>query len=486
MNSVSISKIDPSLSLKKICSQKENQFFERKSARIASKDLAHHISAFANAGGGVVVVGVEDNGDISGVSATSENALRKSAIEFISNPPKMEIENYSCKDANGNDCIILLFHISSSADEIVVLKTGEAYLRVGDSSIKLTHEQFLSLEYSRGIKSFETRIVEDATLEDLDDNLIQQYIEMLNASVSSAFDILRGRGLIKGTTDHPQITVAAVLLFGRIPTQFLPSARVRFLKYEGIAAGVGTGFNVVKDITIEKPLHLLLTEARQIISSQMREFQRLDKNGQFVKVSEYPDFAWLEGLVNAVTHRDYSISGDYIRISMFDDRIEFRSPGCLPSIVTIDNIKTTRFSRNPIIARVLSDFGWVRELNEGVKRIYVDMENYFLDPPIFSEPNGNTVSLLLKNNIAVRAMRKAEASIHSLSDKWQELSSLDREIVFYIANLGSCTPMVLERLTNKTRPTITKHIKKLNEQGILVEHSSSVNDPTKYYTVNYE
>lgn len=476
--------IDPSLSLEKLRFQKENHYFDRKSARISPKDLAHHFSAFANAGGGVVAVGIEDNGEITGVSAEQENTFRKGVMEYFSNPPKVEIEILPYKDSLGGNCNILLFHISSSSDEIVVLKSGDAYLRVGDSSKKLTPEQFLSLEYSRGIKSFETRIVADATLEDLDESLIKQYAEMLNPSASSSLDILRGRGLIKGKAEHPQITVAAILLFGRVPTQFLPSARIRFLKYEGVSAGVGVGFNVVKDITIEKPLHLLLTEARQVISSQMREFQRLDKNGKFVKVSEYPDFAWLEGLVNAVTHRDYSISGDYIRISMFDDRIEFLSPGSLPSIVTIDNIKTTRFSRNPIIARVLGDFGWVRELNEGVKRIYVDMENFFLDPPIFSEPNGNTVSLLLKNNIAVRALRVTEASILGISDKWRKLSSLDREIVYYVANISRCTPRRLDQLINKSRPTITNHTKKLVEQGILIEHSTSSNDPTKYYTVN--
>ena len=67
------------------------------------------------------------------------------------------------------------------------------------------------------------------------------------------------------------------------------------------------------------------------------------------------------------------MTGSYIKVSMFDDRLEILSPGKLPSIVTIDNIRDTRFSRNPRIARVLTEFGWVRELNEGVKRIYEDM-----------------------------------------------------------------------------------------------------------------
>ncbi|MPN31470.1 hypothetical protein SDC9_178944 [bioreactor metagenome] len=215
----------------------------------------------------------------------------------------------------------------------------------------------------------------------------------------------------------------------------------------------------------------------------MREFQQLDKDGKFKKIPEYPEFAWLEGVVNAVVHRDYSISGDYIRVSMYDDRIEFSSPGKLPSIVTVDNIRETRFSRNPIIARVLTDFGWVRELNEGVKRIYLDMEAYFLEPPLFSEP-GITVKLILKNNIAMRAVRKLEAIKGVVSeDVWNELDSLEQNIILYVANIKNCTPKDLIELTKKSRKSINIRLKNLVEKGILIDHSSSRRDPTKFYTV---
>ena len=477
------SKIDPSLNLKKITTQIEGQYFDRKSARLSPKDLSHHLSAFSNAAGGVLAIGVEDDGEITGITTAQENVLRKAASEFLVVPPAMQIEILSCTSDAGVTSKIMLIHIAPCSDNVIKLKSGEVYLRVGDSSKKLTPEQYVSLEYSKGIKSFETNIIDEATFDDLDQDLIKQYIDKLGISVGSAEDILKARGLIRTKNGKSQITVAAILLFGKIPTQFLPCARVRFLKYEGISAGVGTAFNVVKDITIEKPLHILLTEMQIILKSQMREFQRLDRDGKFVKVPEYPDFAWLEGLVNAVTHRDYSISGDYIRISMFDDRIEFLSPGKLPSIVTVKNIRTTRFSRNPIIARVLSDFGWVRELNEGVKRIYVDMENLFLDPPEFSEPNGNTVSLLLRNNIAVRSIRTAETSISALTDMWKNLSGLDRELIYYIANIDHCTPKNLDSVVARSRPTITSHLKQLVALGAIIEHSSSPNDPTKYYTV---
>lgn len=480
---MTISKIDPAISIDRLRFDKEGQYFDRKSERLAAKDFAHHLSAFANASGGLIAIGIEDDGKITGVSAERENVFRQAAFDFMHIPPVYNVETIVCDDDNGIHHNILLFHIENSANEIIKLKNGEAYLRVGDASRKLSAEQFLALEYTKGIKSFESRIVEDATIDDLDWELIDKYTMQLNPSVSSALDILKGRGLIKEKKGDFNITVAAILLFGKYPSQYLPSARVRFLRYEGTAAGVGANLNIVKEVNIEKALPLLIEAARNLLESQMREFQQLGRNGVFKKIPEYPAFAWLEGLVNAVAHRDYSIQGDHIRISMFDDRIEFSSPGRLPSIVTVDNIQTTRFSRNPMIARVLSDMGWVRELNEGVKRIYTDMASFFLDPPSFSEPNGNTVLLVLKNNIAARSARRMESQKLVFDQCWDCLSTLDRELVYYIANIEKCTPRLLTDLTEKSRPTITNHLRKLLLLDIIEENGTSPRDPTKYYTI---
>lgn len=480
---MAISNIDPTLSIEKLQTMTESQFFDRKSARLTAKDFSHQLSAFANASGGLVVIGIEDDGKITGVTEDKENAFRQAAFDNLQVPPEYKIEVIPCVMNSGETGNIMLFHIAPSANEIIKLKNGDAYLRVGDSSRKLNAEMLAALEYSKGIRSYESRIVDDATIDDLDKELIEQYTKLLGTTASSSLDLLKGRGLIKGKDGQYKITVAAILLFGKAPTQFLPGARVRFLRYEGITAEVGTRFNLVKDITIECPLHQLLTEGRRLLESQMREFQQLGRDGVFKKIPEYPTFAWLEGLVNAVAHRDYSLQGDYIRITMFDDRIEFSSPGRLPSIVTVDNIQTTRFSRNPMIARVLSDFGWVRELNEGVKRIYTDMASFFLDPPTFSEPNGNTVLLVLRNNIAARSMRRMESQKVLFDQRWDSLSALDKELVYYIANIDKCTPRTLWELTEKSRPTITAHLKKLLELNMIVEHGTSPRDPTKYYTI---
>lgn len=278
-----ISKIDPTLTLKKITSMSEGQFFDRKSYRLAAKDFAHQLSAFANASGGMVAIGIENDGTVTGITDGVENDFRKAAFDFLQIPPDYHIEKVPCILDSGVEGNILLFHISPSANEIIKLKNGDAYLRVGDSSRKLSAEQLVALEYSKGIKSYESRIIDGATLDDLNQELVNQYTNILNPSISSWLDVLKSRGLIKEKDGEYKITVAAMLLFGKTPTQYLPGARVRFLRYEGIIAEVGTKFNLVKDVTIENPLHLLLTESQKLLESQMREFQQLGRDGVFKK-----------------------------------------------------------------------------------------------------------------------------------------------------------------------------------------------------------
>ena len=117
-----------------------------------------------------------------------------------------------------------------------------------------------------------------------------------------------------------------------------------------------------------------------------------------------------------MTHRVYALSGDYIRIRMYDDRLIIESPGKLPYPVTIKNIKNTRSSRHPAIARVLTEMGWIRELNEGVKRIFSDMAALFLRPPTYKvEAEFGSLRLELKNNILVRQERFKEQAIQHIS-----------------------------------------------------------------------
>lgn len=179
------------------------------------------------------------------------------------------------------------------------------------------------------------------------------------------------------------------------------------------------------------------------------------------------------------------MSGSYIKVAMYDDRLEIESPGKLPNIVTLDNIRETRYSRNPRISRVLTDFGWVRELNEGVKRIYSDMEDFFLEDPIYSEPD-QAVKLVLKNNIVMRQLRQKDRTVDQIgSDIWDELDELDRKIITIIANKGVTNRSTLEEYTGKSGRTIITHVNKLIQMDILLANGNKY-DPARTYSMNLQ
>ena len=174
---------------------------------------------------------------------------------------------------------------------------------------------------------------------------------------------------------------AAILLFGKEPQQYFKRARVRFIRYEGTEARVGAQMNVVKDKIFEGRILQIVEQSIDFVRDQIKEHTYLGREGKFVTESEYPEFAWKEIIVNAIAHRDYSIKGTDIQIKMFDDHFTVESPGTLPGIVRINNMRQVHFSRNPKIAEVLHEYEYVREYGEGVDRLYNEMKEAGLPSP---------------------------------------------------------------------------------------------------------
>ncbi|MDO4280183.1 MAG: ATP-binding protein, partial [Peptococcaceae bacterium] len=266
-------------------------------------------------------------------------------------------------------------------------------------------------------------------------------------------------------------------------SQFYPNCRIRFIRYDGNYAGVGTNINIIKDKNIEACLPNIIVEAKAFIASQLREFTALDQmNGRFQVVPEYPEFAWLEGIVNAVTHREYALTGCYITVAMYDDRLEIISPGKFPSFVTVENIRETRFSRNPRISRVLTEFGWVRELNEGVKRIYAEMEAFFLEDPVYSETYQD-VKLVLKNNMVMRTMRQIDRTKNLFGvECWNDLDDLERHILTYMGSKKRVTRSELATYTGKSDRTVTTRLNRLMAQNVI-RRNGGKNDPHQTYEI---
>lgn len=464
----------------------EDQYFDRKSSRIKPKDIAQHLCAFANGNGGCLAIGIADNGEIEGFNDLGDdkiNDLLKVPFDFCQPTPKYKYEILEINNKSGALDKVLLFHVEPSSNKIIKTTSGDVYLRIGDSSKKLAYDDIKNLEYDKGERLYEEELVERSSLSDIDSDVLNAYKNKLKTNLTDE-EILDARGFIY----EGKLTVAGAVLFAKNPEKFFPSCRIRFIRYDGLEGKVGTEMNIIKDINIYGSIHKMLEEAKSVIAAQLRDFQSLNpKTGKFDIVTEYPEFAWQEGIVNAVTHRDYSIKGEHIKVIMYDDRLEILSPGKLPNIVNIKNLKYTRYSRNPKIARVLSEFGWVKELNEGVKRIYKEMSDYFLDEPKFSEPNMNSLKLTLKNNIVMRKIRNMEQmSAQFTPELWDTLSSDEITAIELAYKHNKVTTKMLEDELGRDIRVTRKILNTLRDKKILEWNGTSKNDPKQYYKISNE
>lgn len=363
----------------------EGQTFDRKSARIKAKDLAVPIIAMANADGGEIAIGIEDNGDVTGVDGDKEhiNDLIYAPTGFCFPPPVVLTRILPCKDLNGRQNHVILMEVSQSP-HLVQSRSGEAYCRIGDKSVRLGLEERERLHFSKGEAWYEDMPARGSAEGDLDWDKIRDYIKRIGYMKSEG-EFLSQNGFITGTGDGGAATIAAALLFGKDPQKFLPRAYVRFLRYEGSSEQNGTELNVVKDAVFGGTVLEMIRKSEAFISTLMREYSFLGQDGVFTRIPEYPTFCWMELLVNAVAHRDYSILGTPIEIKMFDDLITFLSLGSLPGMVRPSNIRRVHFSRNPKIVKFLHDYGLVKEFGEGVDRIYKEMEQSGGKAPVFED-----------------------------------------------------------------------------------------------------
>ena len=466
-----ISKINMGLTLEFLTKTPESLYLDRKRAKISLQDLANEIASFANANGGILAVGITDDGIIEGFKpyGTSKlNECQKVVSNFLSPTPNYSYELIDIKNNKGEEDNILLFHIEPTMNYIVRNNKDEVYCRQGDSSIKLVSDQIKSLEYDRKERDFEAEILLDSSIDDLDVDMVELYKKKIGTDLP-AEKVLKARGFLKEKNGKLHFTKSGMLLFGKNPSVYLPSARVRVLKFEGTNFQVGTEMNIIKDKTFDACLYKTIEQARNFIISQLREFTHLNQEGIFETIPEYPEFAWYEGLVNAVTHRDYSNSGEHITVKLYDDRLEICSPGKLGGFVTLETMKTKRYSRNPQIARVLNELGIVRELNEGVKRIYSEMKRFFLKDPIYSEPDRNSVLLVLDNNIVMRSKRKEESMLkdNAILNKWNELSYPERQVLTTIFDKGEISSEETAKLIDRSKPTAVKLLNKLIDMDLI-------------------
>lgn len=480
------STINPMLTLDYIKNEHENKYFDRKSAKIRPAELAPLISAFANADGGTIVLGISDTKrELEGIALAGEERIN----DFLNAPrdcckpmPNYQEEYLEIINEKGKPDRLLLLHISGSKEGIIRTYNDETWLRIGDRTKQMLGENLRNLEYAKNARRYEDELHPDAQIEDLDVELLAKFKSCIGAEHLSDEQVLKARHFLKTVNGEQRLTNAAVLLFAKDIQALYPNCRVRFIRYDGTTAGVGTSINITKDVSIEYSLLRLIDKAKEFIATQLREFTKLNpKTGKFDVIPEYPEFPWLEGITNAICHREYAMTGAFIKVCMFDDRLEISSPGQLPGVVTLDNIRETRFSRNPVISRVLTECKWVRELNEGVPRIYDDMKEFSLDEPTFSETPGY-FKLVLRNNIVARQLLQGKYVEQKRELRYEQLDDLERQIMLCLSKNGIMSKKQIAEYVGKSQGIVQYRLKKLISLN-LVQSNGNEHDPRRTYGI---
>ncbi len=351
--------------------------------------LAMALVGMANTDGGTVLLGVSSPaGELLGLrdpgaacDRVFQAALLTDPTLVLPVPRQVSLQ----KPGTVNSVDLAVITVPSGLPHVYSLD-GRYFGRQGSQTNPLPARHLYRLLNQRGTLQFESRLLPDARLSDLDQNRVVAYAHQVGNIYEDDFqhacEFLIRRGCLKRIGSEIQLTNAAVLLFGRHPEQWFPNATILAGRFPGTAL---SGRYIKRDISGCLPDQL--RQAEEFLRGNLQTVVRL-VGLQHQESLEYPFEAVRELLVNAVAHRDYNLQGDNIHLNIFSNRLEITSPGTLPGPVTLKNLLDARFARNAIISQVLSDMGYVERLGYGLDRVVEVTRLNGLLPPQFEELAG--------------------------------------------------------------------------------------------------
>ncbi len=377
--------------IEKILSIEEGQVFEYKRVLKKPSEVLPTICAFANTDGGVFIYGLEDvkkslgKERLKGIAEAKDNCdelLKLIANNFIPPLPKIGFNYIDIVNTQNLPDRLLIISVDASKT-IHSLRSGQTYIRRGSQNNLLTHEQAMQLQYEKGTITFESELAKNVTLKDLDNKIIEEFMDFNKSEEKGILRFFLNNGLAEEINSKIYLNNAAAFLFAINPFVSLKrKCGITIIHYFGIKKIPSAKPNFRRPpFTIEGSLLNQIKKAYEYVSENALPIKL---EGATFKRLKIPNFVVQEAITNAVIHRDYNIQ-DNIHIRIFDDRIEVASPGWFPGFVTPETILNDRFARNPIIERTLKKMPNPPNLDigEGVDRMFSEMSKKNLYLPLY-------------------------------------------------------------------------------------------------------
>lgn len=470
---------------------KEDRRLEKKSCKkIHLDDLAAYFSAFSNSpDGGLIVYGVEDNGDITGCSNFDHEQINKVEIVHLDKCPQSKPEFKRIRVIIDNKVDYCLAIYLPYIGRLVETNKGDAWIRYGSSKHRMSDEEKRDFRSTRRELSFEQEEAPYNYPDDFDLRIIQDFCDRFrereNKDDWTNEEVLVDRLLLKERDKQFRPLNSLVLMASLDPRKSIPGCRIRIQRFASDKEGSGEKYNPLQDKFIEGNIVRIIKEASSTIDSYLYDVTWLNSDGKFVTDKEYPRWAWFEAIVNACVHRSYSYSGSDISVKIFPDRMEIESPGGFVPPVNEKTIYYTRASRNHHLMDALRYLGYVRMAREGTRRIRDSMADVGLPEPTFTQEaiHGVVVKVVLKNDqeSRKRASDRDVATFFGV-ELWKTLEDYEISLAGHAYRNKCIQVSEAQRITGRTWATSKKDLERLVKKGVLVyEPGRFTRDPKATY-----
>lgn len=472
--------------LRQLIANGETNTVEFKIASPRPIEMAERLCGMANAQGGFVIIGIEDATlRIVGIPnerlALTKDVVMRAARQFIQpililDPPEPEVYIL-----DGQQIVVATVPANRG---LVYQASGVFWVRRGTHTVPLNVSEMLELANDRGLVQWELQPARRATMDDIDVERVKAYLERrpMRAGHGSRLGdiekVLFAIGCATINKDGEIVpTNAGILFFGYEPQQFIVQSDVVCVLF-GDKLGIG-GYTDRKNIvgTIQE----LIDGAEDFlnkyvaIGAKIQGWKRID-------LPEYPIEALREAVVNAVIHRDYSRSGESIRVFYYTDRIEVHSPGLLLPGITIEQMERGEVIsklRNPTLANLLKEIpGYMERLGSGIRFMINETKRMELPPPQFREQGEFVVTF--RNNPSLLKEQSKE-HLPNQGQLWDIPTSgyvnerkgvLDQKrrmalAMRYVQEHGTIFNRDYRELTGVSEQTALRDLEMLVDQGIL-------------------
>lgn len=392
----------------------ENSGVEFKRDDLRPEQLAKEIVALANLKGGKVLLGVEDDGSISGIQRNDlEHWVMDTVFGRYVHPMILPYFEVVTLDDGKRVAVVTLTEGSAKPYAVRHNDREEVYVRVGSTSRRATREQLARLFESGGMLHAELLPVSGTALNDLDRARLEDYLLRVVGEPEAPADDgawhqrLIGLGLMVARDDgEPVCSIAGLVLFGHSPRQKMRFAGVRWMSF----SGTDMSYQAQDDSVIDGPLVALWTGDHgqpsvddgliERLSSRMRPFVEVHSDGLQDGLRRHIGLRFAaeavrEAMVNALVHRDWTRPVE-VEIVNYADRLEVTSPGALQNSMTIEKMLAgQRSARNPVTMEVMRDYGYVEQRGMGVRRKIVPLTRDFTGRDAVFEATDDFVRVVL-------------------------------------------------------------------------------------------